>query len=52
MSKTEIPEDIAALARKIGKQFKSEQDLAEMALWEPPVAIIWLLFHSPLNSSD
>jgi putative transposase len=29
MSKTEIPEDIAALARKVGKQFKSEQDLAD-----------------------
>lgn len=27
MSKTEIPEDVAALARKVGKQFKSEQDL-------------------------
>jgi len=31
MSKTEIPEDIAALARKIGKQFKSEQDLADFS---------------------
>jgi len=29
MSKTEIPEDIAKLARKVGKQFKSEQDLAD-----------------------
>ncbi len=52
MSKTEIPEDIAALAHKIGKQFKSEQDLADVVRWEPPVAIIWLLFHSPLSSSD
>ena len=31
MSKTQIPEDIAALARKIGKQFKSEQDLAVLS---------------------
>ena len=31
MSKTEIPEDIAALARKVGKQFKSEQDLADFS---------------------
>jgi len=31
MSKTEIPKDIAALARKVGKQFKSEQDLAEFS---------------------
>ena len=31
MSKVEIPEDIAALARKIGKQFKSEQDLADFS---------------------
>jgi putative transposase len=30
MRKTEIPEDIAALARKIGKQFKSEEDLADV----------------------
>ena len=29
MSKTEISEDIAALARKVGKQFKTEQDLAD-----------------------
>jgi len=29
MSKTVIPEDIAALARKIGKEFKSEQDVAD-----------------------
>jgi len=29
MSKTVIPDDIAALARKVGKQFKSEQDLAD-----------------------
>ena len=28
MSKTEIPENIAKLARKIGRQFKSEHDLA------------------------
>jgi len=31
MSKTEIPEDIAALAREVGKQFKSEQDLADFS---------------------
>lgn len=31
MSKTEIPEEIAALARKVGKQFKSEQDLADFS---------------------
>jgi hypothetical protein len=31
MSKTEIPEDIAALARKVGRQFKSEQDLADFS---------------------
>jgi len=31
MSKIEIPKDIAALARKVGKQFKSEQDLAEFS---------------------
>ena len=31
MSKTEIPEDIAALARKIGRQFESEQDLADFS---------------------
>ena len=31
MSKTEIPEDIAELARKVGKQFKSEQDLADFS---------------------
>jgi len=31
MSKTVIPEDIAALARKIGKEFKSEQDLADFS---------------------
>ena len=29
MSKTEIPEDIAALAQKIGREFKSEKDLAD-----------------------
>ena len=28
MSETKIPEDIAALVRKVGKQFKSEDDLA------------------------
>jgi transposase-like protein len=31
MSKTVIPEDIAALARKIGKEFKSEQDVADFS---------------------
>jgi len=31
MSKIEIPEDFAALARKVGQQFKSEQDLAASA---------------------
>jgi transposase-like protein len=31
MSKTEIPEDIAALARQVGKQFKCEQDLADFS---------------------
>jgi transposase-like protein len=31
MSKVEIPEDIAALARKVGQQFKSEQDLADFS---------------------
>jgi transposase-like protein len=31
MSKTVIPEDIAALARKIGKEFKFEQDLADFS---------------------
>jgi transposase-like protein len=31
MSKTKIPEDIAALARKIGKEFKSEQDVADFS---------------------
>ena len=31
MSKREIPEDIAELARKIGKQLKSEQDLADFS---------------------
>ena len=31
MSKTEIPEEIAALAQKVGKQFKSEQDLADFS---------------------
>jgi len=28
MSKIEIPEDIATLARKVGRQFRSDQDLA------------------------
>lgn len=31
MSKVEIPEDIAALARKVGRQFKSEQDLSDFS---------------------
>ncbi len=31
MSKTKIPDDIAALVRKVGKQFKSEQDLADFS---------------------
>lgn len=31
MSKVEIPEDIAALARQLGRQFKSEQDLADFS---------------------
>jgi transposase-like protein len=31
MSKTKIPEDIAALVRKVGKQFKSEEDLADFS---------------------
>jgi putative transposase len=31
MSKIEIPEDIAALARKVGRQFESEQDLADFS---------------------
>jgi len=31
MSKIEIPEDIASLARKMGKEFKSEQDLSEFS---------------------
>lgn len=30
MSKTEIPEDIVALARKIGKPLKPEQDLTNI----------------------
>lgn len=28
---SEIPEDIAALVRKVGKQFKSEQDLSDFS---------------------
>jgi transposase-like protein len=39
MSKTEIPEDIAALARKIGKQFKSEQDLADFGQLLKKIAV-------------
>ena len=31
MSKTEIPEDIAALVRKVGRQFKSEQESADFS---------------------
>ncbi len=31
MSKTRIPDDIAVLVRKVGKQFKSEQDLADFS---------------------
>ena len=31
MSKTAIPEDIAALARKVGKQFEYERDLADFS---------------------
>jgi transposase-like protein len=31
MSKTKIPDDIAALARKVGQQFESEQDLADFS---------------------
>lgn len=31
MSKTKIPKDIAALARKVGRQFKSEDDLADFS---------------------
>lgn len=31
MSKVEIPEDIAALARKVGRQFKSEKDLSDFS---------------------
>lgn len=31
MSKPRIPEDIAALARKIGKEFKSEEDVADFS---------------------
>jgi hypothetical protein len=29
MSKAKIPEEFAALARKIGKEFKSEKDVTE-----------------------
>ena len=31
MSKTKIPEDIAALAKKIGREFETEQDLADFS---------------------
>ena len=31
MSKTKIPDDIAALAKKIGREFESEQDLADFS---------------------
>ena len=31
MSKTKIPEEIAELARKVGRQFKSERDLADFS---------------------
>ena len=31
MSKTVIPDDIAALVRKVGRQFKSEKDLADFS---------------------
>ena len=31
MSKTVIPEEIAALARAVGKQLKSEKDLCEFS---------------------
>ena len=31
MSKTAIPEDIAALAGKVGKQFESERGLADFS---------------------
>ena len=39
MSETKIPDDIAALARKIGKQFKSEQDLADFSRLLKKVAV-------------
>jgi hypothetical protein len=31
MSKTAIPEDFAALARKVGEQFEYERDLADFS---------------------
>ena len=31
MGETKIPEDIAALVRKVGKRFKSEQELADFS---------------------
>ena len=39
MSETKIPEDIAALARKVGKQFKSEQDLADFSRLLKKIAV-------------
>jgi len=39
MSKIEIPEDIAALARKVGRQFKSEQDLADFSRWLKKITV-------------
>ena len=39
MSKTKIPEDIAALARKVGQQFKSEQDLADFTRLLKKIAV-------------
>jgi len=39
MSEIKIPEDIAALARKVGKQFKSEQDLADFSRLLKKIAV-------------
>ena len=39
MSKTRIPEDIAALARKVGQQFKSGQDLADFSRLLKKIAV-------------
>ena len=39
MSKTEVPEDIAALTRGVGKQFKSEQDLADFSCMLKKMAV-------------